>query len=129
MAPHQQQQFTLPGYGESVMWSVQPSNMGSITATGLYTAPSTSGVAFIYAEPMGGGSSFISIVYLSSTSTGSTGNSPTVGSVSSPVLSPSSGVPNAPGLTAGPTFPSPTSPPHLRKASPQARRLQAPSCP
>ena len=116
MAPHQQQQFTLPGYGEGVMWSVQPSNMGTITPTGLYTAPNVSGVAFIYAEPMGGGSSFISIVYLSSAPaapTTPTGTSPTAGSVSSPVLFPSfgGGTPNAPApSTPTPTVPSPTSP-------------------
>lgn len=65
LTPMQQQQFTLSGFSQSVTWSVLPTGMGTITSTGLYTAPETTGVAFIYAQPAGGGSPFISMIYVS----------------------------------------------------------------
>src|ERR1700722_15330926 len=53
LGPLQQQQFTLPGYTQLISWSVQPAGMGTITSQGLYTAPNSSGGAFIYAQPQG----------------------------------------------------------------------------
>src|SRR5271165_7194722 len=54
LMPLQQQKFTVPSYIPFVTWSVQPVGMGTITSTGLYTAPNSSGVAFIYAKPVHG---------------------------------------------------------------------------
>jgi hypothetical protein len=63
LAPLQQQQFTLQGYGLPVEWSVRPAGMGTITSTGLYTASATVGSAIISAQPIyGTGSAFMSVV-------------------------------------------------------------------
>lgn len=64
VAPLQQQQFTLPGYAQAISWSVQPPGMGTITPNGLYTAPNTSGIAFVYAQPQGA-PLYVTTVYLS----------------------------------------------------------------
>ena len=129
LAPNQQQQFTLPGYNQNVLWSVQPAGTGTITSTGLYTSPGGNGVAFIYAQPTVGGPSFVSVVYLTPGSgsisntptpptgtgisgTGTTGTGSTVlpylGGSSYPSLGP---LPSAPTLSPSPLQPvSPSSP-------------------
>ena len=65
LGPLQQKQFVLMGYDQNVTWSVVPAGLGTITSTGLYTAPNYGGVAYIYAKPQGSDSSFVSVVYLS----------------------------------------------------------------
>src|SRR5271166_2869789 len=71
VGPGQQQQFKLLGYTSDVTWSVQPVGMGTITQTGLYTAPSTgrvsTGLAFIYAQPFAS-DAYYTIVYLAPSS-------------------------------------------------------------
>ena len=62
LAPLQQQQFKVNGYGQNLIWSVRPTGMGIITPTGLYTASVNGGVAFIYARPTGGTSAYLAIV-------------------------------------------------------------------
>src|SRR3984957_12600105 len=80
LTPFQQQQFTLPGYGPNIVWSIQPAGMGSISETGLYTAPNSTGVAFVYAQPVGSTTSFASVIYLSqATLAGLTPGTTTVG--------------------------------------------------
>src|ERR1700733_11722701 len=41
LAPSQQQQFSLSRFAPALAWSVQPAGMGTISSTGLYTAPSS----------------------------------------------------------------------------------------
>src|ERR1700722_4708861 len=107
LGPLQQQQFTLPGYGNNITWSVQPAGMGNITSTGFYTAFSTPGVAYIYAKPAGSNSLFVSTVYQSlngSTGAPATGTGPSWGA---PPSSPGPGTP-APGAPAPTPAPGPT---------------------
>ncbi len=118
VSPLQQLQFTIAGYVESVTWSVQPAGMGTITSTGLYTAPASSGVAYIYAQATYGGSTFVNPIYVSNASQTTNGSGPSAGgngptypggvsSGSSPGSSPTN--PSAP--TAGPLPANPTSSP------------------
>ena len=65
LVPHQQQQFTVPGYSQNVTWWVQPLDMGSITSTGFYTAPANTGVAYICAQPPGPVPAYLSTIYVS----------------------------------------------------------------
>src|SRR5277367_1854259 len=39
--------------------------MGTISQTGVYTAPNAGGVAFVYAQPVGSTTSFASVIYIS----------------------------------------------------------------
>jgi hypothetical protein len=102
LGPSQQQQFTLSGYGDNILWSVQPPSMGTITSTGYYTASSAAGVAYIYAQPVGSTSSYMSLVYQSAPGVST---SPTVGANSGPT---SGGSPLSP--TPSPTTPAPVTP-------------------
>jgi hypothetical protein len=81
LGPAQQQQFTLSGYGDNILWSVLPPSMGTISSTGLYTTSSQAGVAYIYAQPVGSTSSYVSLVYQS---VAGVSTSPTIGSSSGP---------------------------------------------
>src|SRR3984957_10001335 len=100
LEPAQQQQFTLSGYGDNILWSVLPPSMGTISSTGLYTTSSQAGVAYIYAQPVGSTSSYMSLVYQS---VAGVSTSPTIGSSSGPGVG-SSPTPITPA-------PSPTPPP------------------
>src|ERR1700734_3176394 len=93
LEPAQQQQFTLSGYGDNILWSVLPPSMGTISSTGFYTASSQAGVAYIYAQPVGSTSSYVSLVYQS---VPGVSTSPTVGSNAGPGVgsSPPSPTPN-----------------------------------
>lgn len=64
LSPGQQQQFGLVGYGSDVIWSIRPGSVGSISSTGVYTAPPSGGSAVIYAQPTGGGAPlYVTSVY------------------------------------------------------------------
>ena len=111
LAPFQQQQFTLTGYSQNVTWSVQPAGMGTISSTGYYTASGYSGIAFIYAQPVGSSSSFVTVVYQSQGPTDSIGGSGTnVGpGAGSPSWGSSPTNPSGPTGGTSPTSPGPTS--------------------
>jgi len=64
LAPHQKQQFTATGYGQNLIWWIKPLDMGTITQTGLYTAPGGCGIVYIHAMPNIGGPYYIDTVYL-----------------------------------------------------------------
>src|ERR1700678_637513 len=116
LVPLQKQQFSISGYSENINWSVQPTAMGTITSTGLYTAPATSGVAFIYAQPAGTAYTFASVVYLSQAGiTGITASGPT------PTLSPSP--------VTTPTAPSGSTPTPVLAIGSAPTTTQAPSAP
>src|ERR1700685_2374901 len=53
LARYQEQHFTFGG-STSVAWWVEPTWMGSVTPTGLYTAPSLGGTALVFAQAAGG---------------------------------------------------------------------------
>jgi hypothetical protein len=121
LAPGQQQQFSLSGYGTNVTWWVQPTGMGSITSSGLYTAPASIGVAYIYAQPVGNGlyPSYFTVVYLSTGlivpgGTSSPNPSPGPGPGPTTPTPPGGGVldpgPSPTIPTPGPTDPGPTRP-------------------
>jgi hypothetical protein len=65
LVPHQEQQFTVTGYSQNVTWSVQPLGMGTITSTGFYTAPASTGVAYICAQPPAPVAPYVSTIYVS----------------------------------------------------------------
>jgi hypothetical protein len=77
MAPLQQQQFTLAGYSSNVTWRVEPAGSGTITSTGLYTAPANGAIAFITAVPASTGSTYIAVVYLAAGFSSSVASGPT----------------------------------------------------
>lgn len=68
----QKQQFTLPGYSD-ITWSVKPVGTGTITQTGLYTAPATGTISFIYAQPSGGPTFYTMVLLLPSPATQGSG--------------------------------------------------------
>ena len=124
MAPHQQQQFTLPGYGESVMWSVQPVTW--VPLLPLDFIPPRVPAALPSSMPSQWAavhrSLALSIFHLLLQA---------LPVIPQPWVRCRArcyllrlAVPNAPGLTAGPTFPSPTSP-----ASPTQSVPTSPSSP
>jgi hypothetical protein len=93
----QQQQFVLQGYGP-VSWSVNPIGMGTISPSGLYTAPaltSSAGIVFIYATTSSG--LFSAMVHLNQ-------------SGPSPVFSPASAAAPSPAFPT--SNPSPTPNPY-----------------
>lgn len=69
----QTQQFTLPGYND-VTWSVRPAGTGTISPTGLYTAPASGSIAFIYAQPAGGAPFYTLVFLLPAPPTNTTGS-------------------------------------------------------
>ncbi len=54
LSRYQQQQFTFSGIGGNVTWWVEPTWMGSVTSTGLYTAPGMGGTAVVFAQAASG---------------------------------------------------------------------------
>ena len=114
IAPLQKQQFTIAGYAQNINWSVQPTSMGTITSTGLYTAPATSGVAFIYAQPAGTVYTFTSVVYLSQaaavTASGGTVTTSSPSPIATPPPTVATGPSPTPVITVGTAPTSPTEP-------------------
>jgi len=51
---YQQQQFKFSGSGANVTWWIEPTWMGAVTPTGIYTAPSMGGTALVFAQAPGG---------------------------------------------------------------------------
>jgi hypothetical protein len=88
LSPKQQQLFKVNGSSSGVTWSVQPVGLGTISSTGLYTAPASRGtwsIALIYARTTAG-STFMTQVYLSPVGplTNSANPSPTLNPAPSP---------------------------------------------
>lgn len=129
LQPYQGLQFTLTGYSGDVQvqWNVEPVSMGVITPTGFFTSSGVSGVAYIHAIPQGANASFVSIVYLGSSTFGGFGGptpgvGPTPGLGSAPT-NPSSGPsPGGPSPSSGPSpgGPSPSSGPSPAGPSPSS---------
>jgi hypothetical protein len=71
LAPFQMQQFTAPIQGQNVTWWVKPLGTGTISQSGLYTAPATAGVVYIHAMAEGG-PNYVTTVYLSGVASGGT---------------------------------------------------------
>src|ERR1700733_11551984 len=81
LAPAQQKPFALSVNGDNILWSVLPPIIGTISSSGFYTASSQAGFAYIYAQPVGSTSSYVSLVYQS---VPGVSTSPTVGSNAGP---------------------------------------------
>src|ERR1700761_8608121 len=83
LAPRQQQQFLITGNPQGVTWWVQAANvgtvspqansstgvqaatLGTISDTGLYTAPASPGIVFVYAQLSAGAYPLVSTFYVS----------------------------------------------------------------
>ena len=104
LGPSQPQQFLLNGTNQGIVWSILPTNLGVITSTGLYTAPaseSSRNVVFIYAQPVGSSSIYMTPIYLSPTplsmsQTGSSNTNPTNPTNPANPATPTSPVPQSP---------------------------------
>ncbi len=76
LGPLQQKQFTLTGNDPNVSWGVTPAAVGTITSTGLYTAPAagSSRIVFVYAHPQASSQIYYSVIFLSPTPVTLAGN-------------------------------------------------------
>jgi hypothetical protein len=82
LGPSQTEQFSVTS-DQAIQWSILPSGLGSISPTGLYTAPASIGetsTVFVYAYPVGTTQGYMAQVTLGAT----------LGTPSSMLLSPSS---------------------------------------
>jgi len=77
LGPSQQQQFSVPGQ-QQWTWSVTPYTVGSITPTGLYTAPATYQSSYVYVYARSGSMYYQTEIQLSQGAVSSAGTSPTV---------------------------------------------------